>query len=209
MLASRNGHVSTVKILLQNGAKADALNHAGDTPLIMAAMNNDTAIVQILIASEAETFASNKTTSSKGFDKIVTYLINQRASIDTANNNGDSPLMLASRNGHVSTVKILLENRAKVHASNHDGDTSLIMAAMNNDTAIVQILIASEAKTFASNKNSESSLILACLHNNLEVIKVLIDNGCSIESFEKKKKQTCLSVASFHGYGKIVAIYGA
>jgi ankyrin repeat protein len=49
MLASEHGHEDTVKFLIQIGAKVDASKEFGQTSLMIASQNGNTAMVRLLI----------------------------------------------------------------------------------------------------------------------------------------------------------------
>ncbi len=49
----------------------------------------------------------------RGHDEIVKFLLDRGADIDAGHEDGATPLMMASRNGHKSTVKVLLSRQLK------------------------------------------------------------------------------------------------
>jgi len=59
-LASRNGALSIVKVLLQNNAHINAASERGDTPLHWAIFFEHTAIVEILIKAGADLDAKDE-----------------------------------------------------------------------------------------------------------------------------------------------------
>lgn len=56
-------------------------------------------------------------------------LIRNGADVNHANQDGDTPLMLASQDGYYETVDLLLRNGAHYNAGNKLGNTCLILAA--------------------------------------------------------------------------------
>ena len=74
-IASQNGHLDVVRLLLQKGADKDKANNNGTTPLLFASLNGHLEIVLLLL--------------QKGADK------------DKANHNGMTPLFFASLQGHL------------------------------------------------------------------------------------------------------------
>jgi serine/threonine-protein phosphatase 6 regulatory ankyrin repeat subunit B len=106
--ASHRGLTDIVQILLEKhaaGGKGGYLDDASDegiTPLIAAASEGHSKIVEALIAAGANVVATDK--------------------------DGTSALMAASARGHVDAAKALLEAGAKVNEQNIDGHTALMFA---------------------------------------------------------------------------------
>ena len=74
----------------------------------------------------------------------LALLLGAGASVDQANNDGDTSLYIASQNGHVEVVRALVEAGASVDQANNDGRTPLFMASQNGHVEVVKALL--EAK---------------------------------------------------------------
>jgi uncharacterized protein len=99
MLASLNGDMDLVKLLITKGAE---VNKKGWTPLHYAAAN--------------------------GNDDIAKLLLGYSAYVDAQSPNGTTPLMMAARGDHISTLKLLLDNGADINAKNQIGMNALDFA---------------------------------------------------------------------------------
>ncbi|RQR57985.1 ankyrin repeat domain-containing protein [Burkholderia sp. Bp9002] len=99
MLASLNGDVGLVKLLIDKGAE---VSKKGWAPLHYAATNGQDAVVKVLLEHDAY--------------------------IDTASPNGTTPLMMAARGNHGSTVNLLLDQGADPQVKNQLGVTALEFA---------------------------------------------------------------------------------
>ncbi|EGZ08506.1 hypothetical protein PHYSODRAFT_527526, partial [Phytophthora sojae] len=53
ILASENGHLKVVKLLLDRGAMVDSVDKVGDSSLISAAINGHVAVVNYLVEKGA------------------------------------------------------------------------------------------------------------------------------------------------------------
>jgi len=76
----------------------------------------------------------------KGHYDVVNLLLQNDANINLQDNEGLSPLMLASTNGHLDIVKTLLIMGANKDLQNNDGQTALQLALANNNEEIAYLL---------------------------------------------------------------------
>lgn len=66
-----------------------------------------------------------------GCDKTSQELLNKQASLDHANNIGNTPLHIASSYGNVRVVELLLNSGANVCIQNNQGQTCLDVAVQS------------------------------------------------------------------------------
>ncbi len=115
--AARWDDLETASLLIRAGANARAANRAGATPLFLAALNGNAAMIDLLIESGADPSAP-----------VLSH--------------GETALMMAARTGKVEAVKILLSRGANVNAvENLRGTTALMWAAEQGHAAVVRLLI--------------------------------------------------------------------
>src|SRR5207244_3996791 len=101
---------------IRAGAKSDAPNRAGATPLFLATMNGSAAMIDILLNAGAD---PNQPVLS----------------------HGETPLMMAARSGKPGAVKTLLDHGAKLDATESlRGTTALMWAAEQNQTEVIRLL---------------------------------------------------------------------
>ncbi|ABZ93685.1 Ankyrin-repeat protein [Leptospira biflexa serovar Patoc strain 'Patoc 1 (Ames)'] len=113
--AIQGGSLDFVKSITKNGANLEASNEFGQTPLIVA----------VLVKNET----------------IVRELISLGCDIDRGDSmEGQTPLILAARDGSLEIVKILLENKANPLLKNKKGETALSLAIENGHQKIVDLL---------------------------------------------------------------------
>ena len=60
--------------------------------------------------------------------------------VDEKDENGMTPLMVASANGHTQVVQLLLDNRAAIDEQNKNDKTALMLAKEYGHTEVVQLL---------------------------------------------------------------------
>ena len=147
IMASVNGHVDTIKALIEGGVNVNyatlaapgvPLDGVGYTALLCAAQNGHSMAVKILDAAGANVNHVKKT--------------------------GHSALIMASQNGHVDAIKALVEGGSNVNYAILDGPgvdpknvgvTALIWASQERHSVAVKILIAAGRKEGTLNLNTQ------------------------------------------------------
>ena len=137
-----------ITILIAHGAKLDAKDSDGLTPLAIAAQNGKVKAAQGLIVAGADVNAP----AAKG---------------------GYTPLMLAAISGSSELAASLIEHGAKVNAVNPGGVTALMIGAAGNHRNVVELLLKSGADVNARSEDGRTALSIAQADNNEPLIKLL------------------------------------
>eukprot|EP01035_Chromulina_nebulosa_P025176 gene25176-32845_t len=160
--AALEGSHSKVNSLLKNGAKPNFFHRPED--------NKNS----LHVASE------------HGYDDIVELLIKHDAVVDgKVTSTYDTPLLLACRNNHITTVQLLIKHGANVNTGNCYGNTALHEAAREGHTEILKVLIDSGAKVNIQNKKGSTPLHFGCYgesksKNPLDIIVLLVKAGSDV-----------------------------
>jgi ankyrin repeat protein len=117
MLASYNGLYDIVEKLYVKGAE---IKHDGWNPLLYAATNGHTRIIQLLLDGGVP--------------------------VNSASPNGTTPLMMAARGNHTDAVNVLLKNGADPNLRNDSGKTAVAFALGRNHSQAAELLRSSGAK---------------------------------------------------------------
>ncbi|CAG2253822.1 unnamed protein product [Mytilus edulis] len=127
-LASINGHLGIVKLLVKDGRNVHILNTDQLSPFFYACENNIIAVVNYLISLPNDVAKINEKymtrehksvlhiTCLKGYTKLTKILLNQNATVDVQDKGGLTPLHLACLNGEFETASLLLKAGANVNA---------------------------------------------------------------------------------------------
>lgn len=140
----------------------------------------------------------------KGNKDIVNLLLLGGASIEQANNDGQTPLMVlidkaASSDNIKTMLDFLFVNGADVNATDLKGQTPLFYAVKKNKPSIIQILLAQGADINARDNRGESVLFRAAEKDDTKMVKFLLDNGAS-PKLKNKKQLDAATLAVQNGF---------
>ena len=122
--------------------------------------------------------------------------------INKSNENGYSPLILASYRANIPVVKFLIEKGADIN-QNSDMGTALMAAAVKKNTEIAQLLLEKKADPNLSDPNGTTALIYAVQFNAPDLIKLLLKYNASKNGKDKSGK-TAFEYAVFAGNEAII-----
>ena len=118
VLAMQEGSLKTADVLLSHPAiQIDALNQAGESALMMAALKGEMAGIRTLLARGAKVnqpgwSALHYAASGTDASEAVRLLLEKGADVNAASPNGSTPLMMAAQYGSEDSVKLLLASGA-------------------------------------------------------------------------------------------------
>lgn len=132
-----------VKLLIEHPhMDVNAINQAGETPLMLAALRGRLPWVQALVQRGALINEAGFTAlhyACSGPDNGVTaWLIAQGADIDARSPNGSTPLMMAAGYGSPDSVEVLLQAGADTRLVNDKGLSALDFARKSGRPELAQ-----------------------------------------------------------------------
>lgn len=113
----------------------------------------------------------------KDFREIRNYLIEKGASVEKANINKNTPLLVSVNKGMVNSVKVLLDLKVDLEKRNNEGDTALHAAIKNSQDEIALLLIKQGANVEALDGKNKSAIRLAEDYNvplSLELLQSIL-----------------------------------
>ena len=146
-----------------------------------------------------------------GKTDLVKKKIESGADVNVKNNNGYTPLFLASEKGYTEIVKLLLEYGADVNVKTNYENTPLYCASINGHTEIVKLLLDRGADVNVKNNNGYTPLLCASSNGHTEIVKLLLEHGADV-NVKNNNGGTPLYWASSRGYTEVVTLlkqYGA
>jgi ankyrin repeat protein len=119
-VASEEGHVDAVRVLLDHGAHVNSQDNINWMPLHFASDEGNLKVVQLLLEHEAT--------------------LNARSAADS------SPVYLASQSGHLEIVRLLCDHGANVHLRSYNNLTPFQAATETGHHDVAQLLLEYGAK---------------------------------------------------------------
>jgi ankyrin repeat protein len=133
VLAAQNESWKCVSVLVQaKHIKLNVTNQNDENALMLAAINNQVDIAQMLIQKGADVnkqgWNALHYASSKGHIQMMRLLLENDAYMDAESPNGTTPLMMAAHYGTAPAVKLLLEEGADPRIKNKLGLSAMEFA---------------------------------------------------------------------------------
>ncbi|RHY57007.1 hypothetical protein DYB38_000475 [Aphanomyces astaci] len=192
-LACQYGHFAVVEILVKYQPVLNELTESGMTALHQAVYNGvELAVVEALVEakSDIENICSDVYSADPIINdavaqsdlNVVEYLLEQGVNIEVTNNEGYTPLIVATQFKRHDVMALLLEKNAKLEAADKNGCTALMESILKRDHIGTDLLVLHGASLHSRNKNGFSAISLAMYHD--------IELGKRLYSMHQKKLQS-------------------
>jgi len=113
----------------------------------------------------------------------LNVLLAEGAAIDTVDQAGNSPLMLATKIGNPRMINIILAHNPDVNRRNNDGETALMIASANGILSIVKDLKEKGANPDLRNNEGFTSAQIALRNGHASVAHFL--SGSDVVTFSR------------------------
>ncbi len=147
------GHMEVLEYLVARGADVNARDPRGLTALHLTVYTGQLQALRYLLDKGADVKAKGPSGmvalhwANRGSADVVRLLIERKAEIDARNDYGNTPLILAVREGNREVVTALVEGGADVNAANPlTGDGPLDVAVQGGRTEVAAYLKGKGAK---------------------------------------------------------------
>jgi ankyrin repeat protein len=167
--ATRFGFLDVATYLLDHKADANGVDRSNWTPLMYAAWDDNPPLIALLVRYGAK--------------------------LDSTDNDGLTPLAIASQNGKVKAAEALITAGADVNSPVAKGGyTPLMLASISGSTELAASLIGRGAKVNAVNPGGVTALMIAAAGNRSNIAELLLKSGADVNA-RAEDGRTALSVA--------------
>ena len=193
----------------ENEAKTKELTEKGqivkDLNIEMNAVQNDLKSTQLNL-SKSQQLAKDQMAEIEVLNQKVQNL-NEKlektiGTVHEKDQNGNTKLHLASRDGRLEDIKLLLELGADVNARNNHQWTPLHNATVNGHNKVAKFLLQNGSDVHAKNIQQDTSLHLAA---NAQIAELLIEHGADVDD-KNRVGWTPLHSAAYKGHLKVVEV---
>jgi ankyrin repeat protein len=133
-------------------------------------------------------------------------LENGAVSPNVVDKEGNSLLMIAVREGHLSAVTTLLRFHPQLDHRNRHGDSALMFAASRSDMKLLDLLLVNGAKTNPSGDEiAWTALHYAAFEGELPVVERLLAAGANINALTPNLSDA-LMLAARNGHTEVVRL---
>ena len=210
-LAARSGDFKTVKYLVEQGIDIDYVGADGKTALQTYAYKGMLHHCKYLL----DHFANPDTKGFMGqtalFDavinnkpEIITLLSEYYTNLNTKNDEGVYPLMVACQNKHrQESLLTLLKLGADIEVEDFENKRPLSYAIKSNNRQFIDILLKRKCELNYQDINGISPLMLAAKYGQKETLRVLLTKGADIFVKDKNGKTALDYATDFNHPGSV------
>lgn len=153
-LAARYSRADAAKRLLDAGAKCNATNFRGRTPLHEAVGADAKGVFEILLR-------------------------NRETNLNAQDDTGTTPLMLAAKHAMTDMLEDLIASDVQIDLADNRGKTALHWAASVNNVDAINALLKGNANKDAQDNHEQTPLFLAARDGSKEAVQVLLNAGAN------------------------------
>mmetsp|Transcript_17121 Transcript_17121/g.23736 ORF Transcript_17121/g.23736 Transcript_17121/m.23736 type:complete len:379 (+) Transcript_17121:518-1654(+) len=213
LFATKKKNVEIARHLIENGANVDASKDNLATPLICAAFDDDTPMIELLLDHGAKiNFASDQSPCCKppllmaceegNLDSVEILL--KRGAFPDVEHRRQTPLFFAVARGHHRMISLLLSHGANVNKTNQDGISAIQVASVGiMPCEMLKVLLDAGANPNVLDQAQAFPLFMLSQNGKLNGIRLLVERGADV-NFQDQLGNASLLPACFIGSIEIV-----
>ena len=140
-----------------------------------------------------------------GYPELLLLFLDQRKdiSINSQNNQGETPLFIAVKNDRTENINILLTNGADINLGNNNDWSPLIKATEMQNIGLIETLVIGDCDLNHRDNNGSTALFHACELDSVDIVEYLVDSGADTSIINNNGK-TVIDSARLVGNPQII-----
>ncbi|KGO63933.1 Mg2+ transporter protein, CorA-like/Zinc transport protein ZntB [Penicillium italicum] len=214
LCAAWNDQLEIVQYLIdEKGAKPDDQDETGFTVLHVASYRGNVKMIKYILQKSSDVLEISSfygqtpllTAAEEGQVAAVQALLQNQANLGHQNNDEDTALHIASRDGNTELARVLIKMRKDVplEIRNGSSQTPFLTAVVNKHYDVVDLLIGAGAKIDAKDENGRTALNIAIEYGDLRLVKTLVEKQKDLSGIQNDSKEKALLHAAEKGDSKI------
>ncbi|KAF7538416.1 hypothetical protein G7054_g3012 [Neopestalotiopsis clavispora] len=185
--ASYGGHIETINLLLQEGAKINTQSGYYGNALQAASYRGHIAAITLLLDKGANINAEGghygnalQAASCGGQKEAIDLLVRRGANVNAQGGHYGYALQAASYEGHRDVVELLLQRGADIDAQSKYYGFALQAAALKGHQDIIELLLQRDADIDAQGGHYGHALQAASYEGHQHTVELLLQEGANI-----------------------------
>ncbi|XP_041480107.1 E3 ubiquitin-protein ligase MIB2-like isoform X2 [Lytechinus variegatus] len=212
-VASHEGSLPIVQLLVDAHASLEHKDSDGDTALAFAVIGNNPSVAEFLLERKAYVNTSNgkrrtplHICAHKEHLSCAEVLVKHGGSVNMQDNDGYLPIHLSIKQKAAKMWPLFVNHQsADLKLRTNAGFTPLHYAAKRNCLEVVKLMVAKDPSLALIEKDDGfTPLHVAAVNNHLEISRVLINLPATIDAGEGHS--TPLHLATWQGYSELVEL---
>ena len=175
-----------VQVLINQNINVNGKNENGRTPLEFAFSNGRVNSARLLRENGGK-IDSIFSAALVGDLEAIKDFLNAGLEINQKDNNGQTVLHVAIKEGHEEIIKFLISKRVDLSIKDSTGSTALFYAISRNQKNIIKLLIEKGANVDVKNTSLFTPLHRAALSGAEDVIELLLSHNANVNSLSKSE----------------------
>jgi hypothetical protein len=150
------------------------------------------AVVDILVAA-----------GMGNMDEVERLVGQHPGLLNSREEHGFTPLMLASTHGHLDVVRWLLDHGAAINERPDDGRTALYLACSKSQSPVVRLLLERGADPTLPDHKGWTPLISACAGGHLELVRWLLGHPSAKATIKAREENGGTALWVVCAYGRV------
>ncbi|KAA8493344.1 Kinase D-interacting substrate [Porphyridium purpureum] len=130
--------------------------------------------------------------------RMIQEWLDRGAFVDSTDEEGYSPLILAAMNDSVEATRLLIERGANVDWQSREGATALMNASINGNQELVKLLLDAGAGVNLQDCRGFTALVWAGDYENDAVFEMLLEHGADLDLPDGQNSTALMRAAAFN-----------